>query len=530
MSKDNINKHKRKRSSGWKVACIFLILIVLALAFVIVWPHVSQGATENPEISPEQTEVEATPVPETHVISFFIYDQKPIVMEIEKGKEFDVPDGPDIPGYTFLAWLDADGKPLKEKTLIADTDLVFQASCAIAFQDDSTAEVHEPYMSLSENSMFHPDEPITRGEFISILYELLDFDKVGSGYFADVSTDDVCYTAAATLKDLGLISGERLHPEDPVTYGELFRVLEKMFPAPVENHEFEQVAATSEYFSGFRVAVERGWLKDMAISPYDNVSRYETARIFNLLTHRDGVAHDDLSMTGTVLDVQSNDERFPDIMEAVIAHHCKYEDGEVWTESTPLEIKSEGRFFTGLELRCIKADGNPAIDETVDGLYYDANGIESTGNAELDSLVRKKLTELVNPSQMQPEEMLKILYDFVRDDSFYLRGDFYEVGQTGWEADEAYKMLSTGKGNCYSYAATFWALARGIGYDAVCYSGTVGTHDNPHGWVEITMNETPYIFDPTLEYEQWYGPGTHTFERFFKKPYESVSGWLYSRT
>ena len=47
--------------------------------------------------------------------------------------------------------------------------------------------------------------------------------------------------------------------------------------------------------------------------------------------------------------------------------------------------------------------------------------------------------------------------------------------------------------------------------------------------LEITLDDVPYIYDPTLQYEQWYGPGTHTYENFFQKTYESVSGWGYTR-
>ena len=50
-------------------------------------------------------------------------------------------------------------------------------------------------------------------------------------------------------------------------------------------------------------------------------------------------------------------------------------------------------------------------------------------------------------------------------------------------------MFSTGRGNCYNYAAAFWALARGLGYDAVAVSGTMGWDYEPHGWVTIVNAE-----------------------------------------
>ena len=72
------------------------------------------------------------------------------------------------------------------------------------------------------------------------------------------------------------------------------------------------------------------------------------------------------------------------------------------------------------------------------------------------------------------EEMRRAAFNYVRDSFEYLRRNYYAVGETGWEVEEATTMFSTGRGNCYNYAAAFWALARGLGYDATAVSGTMG--------------------------------------------------------
>ena len=72
-------------------------------------------------------------------------------------------------------------------------------------------------------------------------------------------------------------------------------------------------------------------------------------------------------------------------------------------------------------------------------------------------------------------------------------------------------MLTTGKGNCYNFAAVFCELARFIGYDAQVYSGYVkgpGALDEngdvlwvaerPHAWVEIVIKGEARLFDPEL--------------------------------
>lgn len=59
-------------------------------------------------------------------------------------------------------------------------------------------------------------------------------------------------------------------------------------------------------------------------------------------------------------------------------------------------------------------------------------------------------------------------------------------------------------GNCYCYAATFYWLAKGLGYDAKFVQGSVGMASGgygPHGWVTITLNGATYICDPEMQDE-----------------------------
>ena len=58
------------------------------------------------------------------------------------------------------------------------------------------------------------------------------------------------------------------------------------------------------------------------------------------------------------------------------------------------------------------------------------------------------------------------------------------------------------KGNCYVMAATFQKMAKLLGYDAHPVEGYIRTYNGRgrHGWVEIDMNGTTYVFDPNFEY------------------------------
>lgn len=474
-------------------------------------------------------EPEPTPEPIVLSVTCYVPSGDPIVLETqEPGAAVRLPEGPEIPGYTFLGWSDERGNPETREEVRVFENLAYSARYAIAFRDESGGGRHEAYLKLDSTQFFRPKDALTRGEAVRILYSLLDTSATGSGRFTDVDASSPCYTAAATLKDLGVLSGTRLHPDDAVTYGELFGMLGAFFPPSAERPAFERVSADDAYYPAFCLAAERGWLRDGSVSPYDELPRREAVYIFNRLCGRSGTEHADYTEIGAIADISLKDPDFPAIAEAVVTHECTAEgEGESWTSSEPLPMLQPGFFFLGSDLHCIGEEGLPLIGDSYNGFAFDGDGVYTSGDAELDALVRAKLRELVDPSTMSGEEMLKIVYDYVTYQCGYLGGEILGFGQTGWEVDMAKKMLSTGKGNCYCFAAAFWALSRPLGYDTVCFSGIVDTQRHPHGWAEIVIDGTPYIFDATMENEERFI--TFKFGNYYMRSYESVVNWSYTR-
>ena len=121
---------------------------------------------------------------------------------------------------------------------------------------------------------------------------------------------------------------------------------------------------------------------------------------------------------------------------------------------------------------------------------------------------------------------IRAAYDYVRDGFQYLRRNFYDLGETGWEVEEALTMLSTGRGNCYNYAAAFWALARGLGYDAQAISGTMGWDYERHGWVVIydeSGTRLTYDTETEMAYRR---DGVYNRDMFAMSP-AFAAGWNY---
>ena len=169
----------------------------------------------------------------------------------------------------------------------------------------------------------------------------------------------------------------------------------------------------------------------------------------------------------------------------------------------------------------------PTPEPTPDGRYH-------SGDPELDELLYAIVEEQTDES-MTDEEKLHALYCYVSENFGYLRRSAYEPGETGWENKEALIMFTEGKGNCYNFAAAFCLLARCIGYDAAAYSGTVYGQadegqtrppDRPHGWVEINIDGTDYIFDPDM---QAVAAGWKGDDRFYMRDDSFRGQYGYSR-
>lgn len=72
--------------------------------------------------------------------------------------------------------------------------------------------------------------------------------------------------------------------------------------------------------------------------------------------------------------------------------------------------------------------------------------------------------------------------------------------ESEWYAVQAFENR---RGNCYCYAAAFYYLAKGLGYDAQFIQGQVGMAAGgygPHGWVIINMDGASYICDPEAQH------------------------------
>ncbi|MGN0154084.1 MAG: transglutaminase-like domain-containing protein [Lachnospiraceae bacterium] len=119
---------------------------------------------------------------------------------------------------------------------------------------------------------------------------------------------------------------------------------------------------------------------------------------------------------------------------------------------------------------------------------------------DLDSIIKKK----VKSSDSKEEKMQK-LFTYVEKKYGYQRLYTTKVSKnlTGMRL-YAGQMIVDGKGSCYHYAAAYaFLVKRATGYPVrICIGKTNGFNENnlqDHGWVEVKIKGTWYVFDPNMD-------------------------------
>ena len=151
--------------------------------------------------------------------------------------------------------------------------------------------------------MVDVDAKVTIRDFVKILYKLLNIDLVGSGTFLDVGEKDSCYKAAATLKDIGILEGNELYPDDVLRFQEMLEILERFYPASDRTFDFPNLAPTDEAHAVYSTAAAYGWIDPgETTEPFTVVTRGLLAHVVNRVLGR-AASRPAESSVGMILDV-----------------------------------------------------------------------------------------------------------------------------------------------------------------------------------------------------------------------------------
>ena len=385
---------------------------------------------------------------------------------------------------------------------------------------------HSKYMDGSSDGLFHPGQYMTRAEVAQVLYGLLAEESGARVSYSDVS-DSMWYAEAIeSLGAMGILdceAGSAFRPNAAISRGEFALMLSHFISGTGNLETFVDVPASSRYYEAIGAAAAEGLFSgyaDGTFHPDAALTRAQATVVFNNLLHREPDTSAIASNPNVRLfpDVPTDYWAYGEIMEATISHAYSSSAGrETWTQVTAERTAlSDGYYRINGRLYRVQ-NGMFLRNTTVDGFTYDAQGRYTTGSAALDTKLNNIVESRTN-SSMTRDQKLRALYNYVRDNFTYLKRPLVSKGQTGWEASYAEEFLNLGRGNCYSFSATFCLLARELGLPAYTVVGGLGASNSPHGWVEINLDGTTYMFDPQLEWRYLHDYGRTGYNLFKMLP------------
>ena len=178
----------------------------------------------------------------------------------------------------------------------------------------------------------------------------------------------------------------------------------------------------------------------------------------------------------------------------------------------------------------VQENGHFLKDGDVGELHFGSNYRYTSGDEVLDGYVAKLIDGFIKENPKKDRfALLRVAYDHCVTGGYqYLRRNIYKKGHTGWEIEDAKVMFESSRGNCYNFAAAFWALARGLGYEAYALAGYCTKSVQPHGWVQIEFDGEDYFFDPEWHYD--YIHDKREVKDMFMISLEAADWWYYDWT
>ena len=158
------------------------------------------------------------------------------------------------------------------------------------------------------------------------------------------------------------------------------------------------------------------------------------------------------------------------------------EEAEQQERRARLDAQMDGFLLDKGYLYAVDEDGGLLRDTYVGVLYFREDGRYTSGSEDLDRLVAGVIRKNTD-EKMSRMELLRAMYLYTRDNIKYVgfgnHEDSYKPahGADGWMVECATYALENGKGNCYHFASTFAALARGVGFQAYAASGLIGSEE-----------------------------------------------------
>lgn len=427
------------------------------------------------------------------------------------------------------------------ETAMEDIVVTYSMDASL-FYDVSSSDWFHPYVSwvLSKSIMtgkgdnkFAPSEDLSRAQFVTVLYRMSGSPEVPYDARFPDSPQGTFFSNAvswAVQEDVQVITGYddgKLGSSDPITREQmatmLYRYAEyKKLPVtePGELGKFPDATAVSDFAkTAMEWAVGAGIISgdQGKLNPQGTTSRAVCATMISRFAEKFMPGQfPDVDITASCGTVEANTldkelgtfwvkihdlQGTSGVSKARVAVWCASDQSDlVWYDAV-----RQGDGLYGVEV-------DPARHQYHTGTYQ--IHVYAALNNGLHLYVAERTTE-VSVAEI-PAKIYRLrnqVYDQVGRDlyacfnwsvmRYYAQGNNVPAGYTPSQWYSIYG-LENQIGDCQVMAATFYQLAKGLGYDARYLQGYVplaGGGVGDHGWVEIVMDGTTYVFDPDFQSE-----------------------------
>ena len=152
-------------------------------------------------------------------------------------------------------------------------------------------------------------------------------------------------------------------------------------------------------------------------------------------------------------------------------------------------------------------NGRVKTNTTVDGIALTEDGSAKDGTlAGYQKVVSNVVDGLTNEG-MSKSQKLRACWKYITGSRFRYSSIYPKRSKKNWFKKTASSMLRNKKGNCYSFACAFAAMAYDIGYEPWVICGRVsGSRDHArdgltrHSWVWLNRRH----YDPEGQFKGWY--------------------------
>lgn len=183
------------------------------------------------------------------------------------------------------------------------------------------------------------------------------------------------------------------------------------------------------------------------------------------------------------------------------------------------------------KLYYVKKSGAVIKNAKYKGITFTETGAAKKCQDTKIMLQTVKTVASVTKQDMSKRQKLKACWKYlVKRKNFRYVSKYPNLKEKGWQKKTAENMLRTKRGNCYSFACAFAAMANCIGYDAYVVCGRInGSRDRArdgltrHAWVKINGR----YYDPEAQFAGFkrgiYGVKRYPLRRY--KILKTIAYW-----